>query len=170
MVDVSAKPATIRKAVAVSEIRMNAAAADQVRSGESRKGDVLAVARLAAISGCKWTPQLIPLCHGISVESVTVDFEWAKPPAPHQAGQSQRLVCRVTCITSAKTGVEMEAMTAATVAGLTVYDMLKSVDRGMQIGPTRLLEKTGGKSGHYVADDPLQAALPPKSGDGGSPS
>lgn len=141
MVDVSAKAITKRTATAMSQISLSAEAARQVRDGESRKGDVLAVARLAAISATKWTAHLIPLCHAIPIESVDVDFQWADPP--------DRLICRVTCSTSGKTGIEMEAMTAASVAALTVYDMLKSVDRAMEIGPTRLEHKDGGRSGHF---------------------
>lgn len=141
MVDVSAKAITKRTATATSRVSMNSAAAASVRAGESRKGDVLAVARLAAISATKWTAHLIPLCHAIPIESVDVDFQWADPPV--------QLICRVTCATSGKTGIEMEAMTGASVAALTVYDMLKSVDRAMEIGPTRLEHKDGGQSGHF---------------------
>ena len=115
----------------------------------AKKGDVLAVARLAAISGTKWTAHLIPLCHTIPIESVEVRFQWQTEPG----AEIQRLACQVTCQTTGKTGIEMEAMTGASVAGLTVYDMLNSVDRAMQIGPTRLLEKSGGKSGDFQVSE-----------------
>lgn len=140
MVDVSAKDVTRRTATAIAEIRMGQAAAQTTREGSAKKGDVLAVARIAAINATKATPQLIPLCHAIPVESVKVDFSW---------GESNRLLCRVTCVTTGKTGIEMEALTGASVASLTVYDMLKSVDRAMEIVSIRLLEKEGGKSGHF---------------------
>ncbi len=144
MVDVSGKSVTRRIAVASADIAMNAEAAATVRQGGGRKGDVLAVARLAAIGASKWTPHLIPLCHAIPIEAVEVDFQWNDNP---QNGESLR--CRVTCQTTAKTGIEMEAMTAASIAALTVYDMLKSVDRGLVIGPVQLEHKTGGASGHW---------------------
>lgn len=147
MVDVSAKDVSKRAATAVSHITMNAQAAEAVKSGVSRKGDVLAVARLAAIAATKWTPHLIPLCHAIPIEAVDVDFQWAD-----QTATAEQLVCRVRCVTSGKTGIEMEALTGASVAALTVYDMLKSVDRAMTIGPTRLEQKSGGESGTFSRD------------------
>ncbi|MCS7465915.1 cyclic pyranopterin monophosphate synthase MoaC [Stieleria sp. ICT_E10.1] len=160
MVDVSAKTVTKRIATASSRISMNAEAAERVRQGTSRKGDVLAVARLAAIAATKWTPHLIPLCHAIPIESAEVDFQWAEEQGAEEQGaegsespqpiSSPQLICRVTCATSGKTGIEMEALTGASVAALTVYDMLKSVDRAMQIGPTRLEGKEGGQSGTFV--------------------
>ena len=145
MVDVSAKDTTKRAATATSQIAMTPLAAKLVRDGESRKGDVLAVARLAAIGATKWTPHLIPLCHAIPIESVAVNFRWE---TVRDDGEN-RLVCSVTCTTTGKTGIEMEALTGASVAALTVYDMLKSVDRAMRIGPTRLEHKTGGVSGRF---------------------
>ncbi|WP_182870271.1 cyclic pyranopterin monophosphate synthase MoaC [Stieleria mannarensis] len=153
MVDVSDKRVTKRMATASSQIAMNAQAAELVRQGTSRKGDVLAVARLAAIAATKWTPHLIPLCHAIPIESVDVQFQWAEHPSTSDTSlprPADQLICRVTCTTSGKTGIEMEALTAASVASLTVYDMLKSVDRAMQIGPTQLEEKSGGQSGSFV--------------------
>jgi cyclic pyranopterin phosphate synthase len=147
MVDVSSKQVSKRIATATARISMNANAADAVRIGTSRKGDVLAVARLAAISATKWTAHLIPLCHAIPIESVTVDFDWEP-----SNNDRQQLICQVTCSTSAKTGIEMEALTGASLAALTVYDMLKSVDRSMQIGPTRLESKEGGRSGRFLRD------------------
>ncbi|PAY19654.1 cyclic pyranopterin monophosphate synthase MoaC [Rhodopirellula sp. SM50] len=150
MVDVSDKSVTKRIATASSRISMNAQAAELVRRGTSRKGDVLAVARLAAIAAAKWTPHLIPLCHAIPIESAEVDFQWAEETESPQPTSTPQLICRVTCATSGKTGIEMEALTAASVAALTVYDMLKSVDRAMQIGPTQVEGKEGGQSGTFV--------------------
>lgn len=119
---------------------MLAATAEMIREGGTKKGDVLAVARLAAISATKLTQQLIPLCHSIPIESVEVDFDWP---------ETETLRCVVTVATTGKTGVEMEAMTAASIGCLTVYDMVKSVDREVSIGPVLLLEKSGGKSGTF---------------------
>ncbi|EMI15970.1 molybdenum cofactor biosynthesis protein C [Rhodopirellula maiorica SM1] len=151
MVDVSAKPVTVREAIASAEIIMAAATADVIRGSKAAKGDVLAVARLAAIQATKLTSQLIPLCHAIPIESVSVDFDWkANSESSSHAGEQQSiLVCHVHVRTSAKTGVEMEAMTAASIAALTVYDMVKSIDRGIEIGPVVLEAKSGGKSGDY---------------------
>tara|TARA_R110002167_G_scaffold258477_1_gene465079 strand:- start:157 stop:630 length:474 start_codon:yes stop_codon:yes gene_type:complete len=151
MVDVSAKSVTAREAIASAEIVMAPATADVIQSAKAAKGDVLAVARLAGIQATKLTSQLIPLCHAIPIESVSVDFSW-KPNAesPADAGAAQAtLICHVRVRTSAKTGVEMEAMTAASIAALTVYDMVKSIDRGIEIGPVVLEAKSGGKSGDY---------------------
>jgi cyclic pyranopterin phosphate synthase len=154
MVDVAAKPVTKRVATASSRITMNATSAALVRKGTSRKGDVLAVARLAAINATKWTSHLIPLCHSIPIEAVQIDFHWAGETLEGEsvddpAKTTHQLICRVTCATSGKTGIEMEAMTAASVGALAVYDMLKSVDREMRIGPTQLEEKSGGSSGSF---------------------
>ena len=143
MVDVSGKPATVRVAVASGEVTMSDASATLVRQGSAAKGDVLAVARLAAISATKWTQHLIPLCHSIPIESVSVEFDWPG---------LNRLRCTARVQTTGKTGIEMEAMTAVSVACLTVYDMLKSVDRAMTIGPIQLDEKSGGSSGHFVRE------------------
>jgi cyclic pyranopterin phosphate synthase len=141
MVDVSAKPATVRVAVASGDVVMQLETATLIRESAAEKGDVLAVARIAAISATKWTQHLIPLCHSIPVESVSVKFSW-----PEEA----RLRCTARVQTVGKTGVEMEAMTAVSIACLTVYDMVKSVDRAMTIGPIELVEKSGGASGHFV--------------------
>ncbi|MEL6108643.1 MAG: cyclic pyranopterin monophosphate synthase MoaC [Planctomycetota bacterium] len=140
MVDVSAKEPSRRLAVAGTDVRMSPEAATVVREGTAQKGDVLGIARIAGINATKSTPQLIPLCHAIPVESARVEFEWLS---------DTQLRCRVTCVTTGKTGIEMEALTGASVAALTVYDMLKAIDRTMEIGPLRLLEKDGGKSGHF---------------------
>lgn len=146
MVDVSSKPITVREALASGCVTLGQNAATMIREGTSRKGDVLGVARLAGIQATKLTPQLIPLCHAIPVESVSVDFAWqSDADDPTKAV----LRCEVRVRTSAKTGVEMEAMTAAAACCLAVYDMVKSVEREIEIGPIRLLEKSGGKSGDF---------------------
>lgn len=145
MVDIAGKPVTVRIARASATISMHSATAAMIRGGTAAKGDVLAVARLAAISATKLTPLLIPLCHAIAVEAVDVRFAFL---------DEVTLCCEVEVRTSGKTGVEMEAMTAVSVACLTVYDMCKSVDRCMTIGQVRLLHKSGGKSGTYDAPDP----------------
>lgn len=143
MVDVSDKAVTARAATAGASIWMRAETLSMILSGESKKGDVLAAARIAGIMAAKRTHELIPLCHPLAISKVTVDF------APLEA--EGRLDVQATVKVEAKTGVEMEALTAAAVACLTVYDMCKSADRGMRIGDLRLLEKAGGKSGHYKA-------------------
>jgi cyclic pyranopterin phosphate synthase len=144
MVDVSAKPTTIRTATATGYINMRAETAAMIRGGTAAKGDVLAVARLAAITATKLTPLLIPLCHAIAVEAVEVRF---------RITDDTTLWCEVDVRTSGKTGVEMEAMTAVAAACLTIYDMCKSVDRGMAIGNIRLLHKAGGASGVFRSED-----------------
>ena len=149
MVDVSAKSATTRVAVASAAISMLPETADSIRHGDAKKGDVLAVARLAAISGAKWTSHLIPLCHAIPIEAVSIDFDWQ---SNDQDSATETLVCRAKVTTSGKTGVEMEAMTAVSVAALTIYDMVKGIDRAIEIGPIRLEEKSGGKSGHFIRE------------------
>ncbi len=140
MVDVSGKPTTWRVAVAAGEVQMQTQTGEMIRRGTAKKGDVLAVARLAAIQGTKWTSMLIPLCHSIPIESASVEFNWPHP---------DRLRCTVSVETTGKTGVEMEAMVAVSIGLLTVYDMVKSVDREIVIGPIGLVEKKGGKSGHF---------------------
>ncbi|TWT37292.1 Cyclic pyranopterin monophosphate synthase accessory protein [Posidoniimonas corsicana] len=140
MVDVGDKPATRRTARASARLRMAAATLELVRSGGGAKGDVLQVARLAGVMAAKRTDELIPLCHGLPLESVGVEFEFA---------DEQSLVVTATARVTAKTGVEMEALTAVTTAALTVYDMCKAVDRGIVIGPVQLEEKSGGRSGHW---------------------
>ncbi|MCC7195452.1 MAG: cyclic pyranopterin monophosphate synthase MoaC [Gemmatimonadaceae bacterium] len=143
MVDVGAKPATERRARAAGEIRMSPAAWRAIRANSIRKGDVLAVAKVAGIQAAKRTAELIPLCHPLALTSVDVSLRLVARPA------SVRVEAEVA--TTAPTGVEMEALTAVTVALLTVYDMAKSADRGMRIGSVRLLEKSGGRSGRYRA-------------------
>ncbi|MGQ7829161.1 cyclic pyranopterin monophosphate synthase MoaC [Altererythrobacter sp. Z27] len=142
MVDVGAKPATARMARAGGYIRMNAQALAAIKAGNAPKGDVLGTARIAAIMAAKKTGELIPLCHPLAVDAVDVDFAY----------ESDGIRVTATASLTGKTGVEMEAMVAASVALLTIYDMAKALDKGMAIGYVRLLEKTGGKSGHWVAD------------------
>jgi cyclic pyranopterin phosphate synthase len=143
MVDVGAKEVTHRTAVAAGRIMMRAETLARVREGTAKKGDVLGVARIAAIQGAKRTAELIPLCHPIALTRVAVDL--AIDEAAHA------VVCAATVECDGRTGVEMEALTAVQVGLLTVYDMLKAIDRGMVISDVRLLEKRGGKSGDWVA-------------------
>ncbi|PZU60967.1 MAG: cyclic pyranopterin monophosphate synthase MoaC [Sphingobium sp.] len=142
MVDVSGKAVTARQAIAAGRISMSAAAVQAIREGASGKGDVLAVARIAGIMAAKRTPDLIPLCHPLPISGATVDL------ALDETG----VVVTATVRTNGVTGVEMEALTAASVALLTVYDMAKAVDKAMVIDGVRLLSKTGGKSGPWQAD------------------
>ena len=143
MVDVGAKPASHRAAVAAGRIEMLPETLALIESGSAKKGDVLGIARIAGIQGAKRTSELIPLCHPIALTRVAVDFRTdAKASCVH---------CQATAETVGPTGVEMEALTAVQVALLTIYDMCKAVDRGMTITGVRLLEKKGGKSGHFVA-------------------
>ena len=143
MVDVADKAVTHRVGVARGTIRMKPATLARVREGTAKKGDVLGVARIAAIQGAKRTADLIPLCHPIALTRVTVDFDIDEAAAA--------VHCTATVECDGKTGVEMEALTAVQVGLLTVYDMCKAVDRGMTIGDVRLLEKHGGRSGSFVA-------------------
>ena len=144
MVDVGAKAETGRVAIAEGWIRMQPATFELVRSGTAKKGDVIGVARLAAIMAANKTADLIPLCHPIALTHVSAEFEM------DEAGS--RVGCRARVECSGKTGVEMEALTAVQVGLLTIYDMCKAVDRGMVIEAVRLLEKHGGKSGSFVAE------------------
>jgi cyclic pyranopterin monophosphate synthase len=148
MVDVGGKPASRRVAVAAGRIEMLPATLKLIESGTASKGDVLGVARIAGIQGAKRTSELIPLCHPIALTRVAIEFLVEK------GGDGARcaVACTATAETVGATGVEMEALTAVQVALLTIYDMCKAVDRGMTITGVRLLEKQGGKSGHYVAD------------------
>jgi cyclic pyranopterin phosphate synthase len=143
MVDVASKAVTHRVAVATGRISMRPETFALVRGGTAKKGDVLGIARIAAIQGAKRTSDLIPLCHPIALTRVAVDL--ALDEAAHAVD------CTATVECDGKTGVEMEALTAVQVGLLTVYDMLKAVDRGMTISGVRLLEKHGGKSGSFVA-------------------
>lgn len=141
MVDVGDKPITARMAIAQAEISMQPETLARICQGTMPKGDVFACARVAGIMAAKRTFELIPMCHPLPIESVSVDFEIEKPGRV-------RVKAMLQC--SWKTGIEMEALTAASVAALTVYDMCKAVDRGMEIKNICLVEKAGGKSGHYI--------------------
>lgn len=143
MVDVSAKAATHRVAVAEGWIRMQPETLRLIEQGEAKKGDVIGIARIASIQAAKRTAELIPLCHPLPLTRVAVAFDI-------DTAQS-RIACRVTAETIGPTGVEMEALTAVQIGLLTVYDMCKAVDRGMVIDGVRVLEKHGGKSGSFVA-------------------
>ncbi len=140
MVDVSGKAITIRAATARARVVMAPATLDLIRAGGAKKGDVLGVARLAGIMAAKRTADLIPLCHPLPFDAVAVELTPAPPDAVEIAA---------TVRTTGRTGVEMEAMTAASIAALTVYDMCKAVDRGMRIEALRLVAKSGGKSGEF---------------------
>ncbi|MGE3508198.1 MAG: cyclic pyranopterin monophosphate synthase MoaC [Vicinamibacterales bacterium] len=140
MVDVGQKPTTVREAIARGSIRMSKEAISQIRSGAIKKGDPLQTARLAGIMGAKQTASLIPLCHPLALSGIDVDL------IPTTGGY----VIEARVRTAAQTGVEMEALTAVAVAALTVYDMIKAVDKRMTIGPIRLMKKTGGKSGTFT--------------------
>jgi len=144
MVDVGSKDVTDRVAVAGAEIHMEQSTLDLIRSGGFDKGDVLGVARVAGVMAAKKTSDLIPLCHPLALTQVLVDFG--------DLDSGVGLSVRSTVKTSGKTGVEMEALTAVSVAALTVYDMCKAVDRSMTVDKVRLIRKSGGKSGDYVAE------------------
>lgn len=144
MVDISVKEKTSRRAVAISSVLMSKAVYENITEMKNKKGDVLAVAQVAGIMGAKQTSALIPMCHPISITGVDLSFEW-EPVEDEQ----YKLLIQAEVKTVGSTGVEMEALTAASVTALTVYDMCKAVDKGMVIGPTYLLEKSGGKSGDF---------------------
>ncbi len=145
MVDVSAKPATEREAVAAGRVIMQAATLDIVRKGNAKKGDVLGTARIAGIMAAKRTHELVPLCHPLAISQVELDLT----PDAKLPGIEVRARVKV----AGPTGVEMDALTAVAVACLTVYDMVKAVDRGMRIDGIRLIGKRGGRSGHYRAEE-----------------
>ena len=153
MVDVSAKGISLRLARAEAVVLMRAETLEKIQQRDFGKGDVLQVARLAGILAAKQTASLIPLCHSIPLERVDIDFETIDHPP------SVRIVA--TTQTSGKTGVEMEALTAASVCALTIYDMCKSLDREMEITQIRLLEKLGGKSGHFQRENSEPQSTPP---------
>ncbi|MFT3757526.1 cyclic pyranopterin monophosphate synthase MoaC [Thauera sp.] len=148
MVDVGAKAETRRVAVATGRILMLPDTFAMIRAGTARKGDVLGIARIAAIQASKRTSELIPLCHPLPLTRVAVEFG-LEEGKPQEADHAVR--CTVTAETVGRTGVEMEALTAVNIGLLTIYDMCKAVDRGMRIEGIRLLEKLGGKSGHWRA-------------------
>ena len=145
MVDVSPKPTTDRVAIAEGRVVMAAKTLDLVLKGDSKKGDVLGAARIAGIMAAKRAHELIPLCHPLALSNVLVDLE----PDTELPG----IIVRASAKVTGKTGVEMEALTAVAVACLTIYDMVKAVERGMRIEGIRLMEKRGGKSGHYRAKE-----------------
>ncbi len=142
MVDISAKAQTVREAIAEGRITMSAEALAAIKDGAVKKGDVLATARIAGIMAAKKTSELIPLCHPLAISKVAVDFIF------EDHGIRVTAVARLT----GQTGVEMEALTAASIALLTIYDMAKAIDKGMVISDVRLLSKSGGKSGDWAAD------------------
>jgi cyclic pyranopterin phosphate synthase len=141
MVDVSPKDDTIREAIVTGGVRMKPETLNKIKQNQMKKGDVLATARIAGIMGCKKTPDLIPLCHTILVSEINIDFEFIGDD-----------FIKITALakSTGKTGVEMEAMTAAAVSALTIYDMCKAIDRGMSIENIGLQKKSGGKSGTYI--------------------
>ena len=143
MVDVGAKPITERTASAEANIVMSSETLLMIKEGGHKKGDVLGVARLAGIMAAKKTSSLIPLCHPLALTSITVDLECIS--------EKNLVKILTTCKLSGQTGVEMEALTSASITALTIYDMCKSVDRSMKITDVRLLHKSGGKSGTFVA-------------------
>lgn len=153
MVDVGGKTVTHRSATAVAVVTMLPATLQLITNGGHKKGDVLAVARIAGIQAAKKCSDLIPLCHPLMLNSVEVDFDLDEP-------NSQIHITSV-CSVDGKTGVEMEALTAASVAALTIYDMCKAVDKGMVIERICLQEKLGGKSGHYIRDAEQITESPP---------
>ena len=148
MVDVSSKEITTRKATAEGIVRLSDQAFEALYKGTLKKGDALAVARIAGISGAKRTGDLIPLCHPLPISGATVDFDMD----PEE--KTVRILASVTI--AARTGVEMEALTAVSTAALTIYDMCKAVDKGIVIESIRLLTKSGGRSGDFVADSPSE--------------
>ncbi|MEH6475299.1 MAG: cyclic pyranopterin monophosphate synthase MoaC [Sneathiella sp.] len=143
MVNVGEKDITERSATATARVVMLPETLKLIQDGKAKKGDVLGVARLAGIMAAKKTPDLIPLCHPLALTNVSVEFEIVE--------DANAIDIFATCKLKGRTGVEMEALTAASITGLTIYDMCKAVDRGMEITGTRLLEKSGGKSGVYKA-------------------
>jgi cyclic pyranopterin phosphate synthase len=143
MVDVGDKPQTKRIAIASGKISMLPATLKLIQQGDAKKGDVLGVARIAAIQASKKTSDLIPLCHPIALTKVSITFEVNE--------KTTSITCTATCETTGQTGVEMEALTAVNIGLLTIYDMCKAADRGMVMGEIKLLEKHGGKSGDWVA-------------------
>jgi cyclic pyranopterin phosphate synthase len=144
MVDISAKAETARIAIAKARVLMSSETAKLIAEHGHKKGDVLGIAQLAGIMGAKKTPDLIPLCHPLPLTSVTVDLELAS--------DADAVDITATCKTTGKTGVEMEALTAASVSALTVFDMCKAVDKSMRITDLRVTRKEGGKSGTFIAD------------------
>jgi len=144
MVDISSKPDTQRRAVAKGTVSMKPDTLAQIKQGKAKKGEVLVTAQLAGIMAAKKTPELIPLCHPILIDEITVEFELDE--------KNSAIEITSTARSTGRTGVEMEALTATAVAALTIYDMVKGVDRGMKIANIRLVEKSGGKSGKITLE------------------
>ena len=144
MVDVGAKAITQRIATAEGQIQMQPETLQKILAGDNKKGDVLGIARIAGIMAAKKTADLIPLCHPLALNKVEIDLQTDE--------KQSRVICQATVAVSGKTGVEMEALTAAQICLLTIYDMCKAVDRGMVMSNIRLLKKSGGKSGDWSAD------------------
>ena len=144
MVDVSKKDDSERKAVATAIVKMQPETLALIKSGGIKKGDVLAVAQVAGIMGAKQTHTVIPMCHPLMITSINVEFE--------MSDQDSSIIIKSEVKTTGKTGVEMEALTAVSIAALTVYDMCKAIDRWMEISDVKLLEKSGGKSGHVIRE------------------
>ncbi|UGB31220.1 cyclic pyranopterin monophosphate synthase MoaC [Metabacillus sp. B2-18] len=147
MVDISAKEETVRTAQAKTSIQVTKEVYEKITNHEIGKGDVLSVAQVAGIMAAKQTSQVIPMCHPISIKGVNIEFDW------DVRDNHYTLLISVTVKTKGSTGVEMEALTSASITALTVYDMCKAVDKGMIIGPTYLVEKTGGKSGDFLRNE-----------------
>jgi len=147
MVDITEKMDTVRVAIARTSVTVSKEIHEQITNRTVQKGDVLAVAQVAGIMGAKKTAEIIPMCHPLMLRGVDIQFEW-QPKDMHY-----ELMITATVKTKGSTGVEMEALTAASVCALTVYDMCKALDKGIVIGPTYLVEKTGGKSGHYRREE-----------------
>jgi cyclic pyranopterin monophosphate synthase len=150
MVDVSEKPETVRTALAHSSITVNKEIYEKITQDKMKKGDVLAVAQVAGIMACKKTSEIIPMCHPIPLTGINITFAW------EQEEDNYRLEITASVKTKGNTGVEMEALTAASATALTVYDMCKAVDKGMVIGQTYLVEKTGGKNGDFSRKEKLR--------------
>ncbi|MBY0124425.1 cyclic pyranopterin monophosphate synthase MoaC [Bacillus sp. S/N-304-OC-R1] len=143
MVDISEKPVSVRTAIAHSSITVNKEIYEKISTNTMKKGDVLAVAQVAGVMACKKTWDIIPMCHPIPLTGVDISFAW------NAENEEYTLLITATVKTKGNTGVEMEALTAASVCALTIYDMCKAVDKGMVIGKTYLVEKTGGKNGDF---------------------
>lgn len=147
MVDVSSKNETVRTAIARSSIIVNKEIYERITNNQMKKGDVLAVAQVAGIMACKKTADIIPMCHPIPLTGIDISFEW------QIENEEYRLLIQAFVKTKGNTGVEMEALTAVSACALTVYDMCKAVDKGMIIGETYLVEKTGGKNGDFKREE-----------------
>ncbi len=150
MVDISEKNETVRTALAKTSVEVGKEIYEKIREGSIGKGDVLAVAQVAGVMAAKKTADWIPMCHPLALTGVDVTFDW------HTSEDTYKLNIYVKVKTKGSTGVEMEALTAASAVALTVYDMCKAVDKGMVIGPTYLMEKTGGKSGDFKRENEIE--------------